>query len=521
MEKCNSRNWLLGAAVLFALLLGLSFYCLTPQAAYAAEGDVTINETNFPDSVFRAEIKKQDTDSNGVLSKEEIDNIKILSIYSWGGKMSSLKGVEYLTSLEKLSFSGHTLTDIDLSKNTALKELSCSNNGLTELDLSKNTALTYLECNKNELTSLDLSKNASLEKLKCEQNGMTSLNIKGCSNLQSIDVKKNELTSIEVKDFSKLTSIDVSENKLTTLDAGGCTALTTLYCNDNELTDLNIGESKALQLVNCSSNKLTELSVSDKPELQQIACDRNQLTELTLSNCPAMYALTCNNNKLTTLDVTGMAKLQILWCYSNELTSMDLSGCTSLDEVCIDHYNETDYTHWPYTDTPVESLCSYTIMLNADRTYDLSRLPGNFDVEKASNWEGASVDGSILKLEDGISEVTYTYDCGEKQSAKFMLTAKEHEHAYEWVIDKEATATKNGIKHEECSCGLTRNENTIIPATGTDGDKGQKQPAEKAADKAAETGDDADLVLWASILLISAAIAAAAVLYNRKKHTVR
>ncbi|MBR5453952.1 MAG: Ig domain-containing protein [Clostridia bacterium] len=46
-------------------------------------------------------------------------------------------------------------------------------------------------------------------------------------------------------------------------------------------------------------------------------------------------------------------------------------------------------------------------------------------------------------------------DCG-----KTVDTAK---HSWKWVIDKAATTTETGLKHEECTiCALTRNEDTVI-----------------------------------------------------------
>lgn len=48
-------------------------------------------------------------------------------------------------------------------------------------------------------------------------------------------------------------------------------------------------------------------------------------------------------------------------------------------------------------------------------------------------------------------------NCGECNE-----TVNEGEHEFEWVIDKEATYEESGIKHEECKCGLKRNENTEI-----------------------------------------------------------
>ena len=40
-------------------------------------------------------------------------------------------------------------------------------------------------------------------------------------------------------------------------------------------------------------------------------------------------------------------------------------------------------------------------------------------------------------------------------------------HTFVWKVDKEATTTQTGLKHEECSdCHAKRNEGTVIPATG-------------------------------------------------------
>lgn len=40
-------------------------------------------------------------------------------------------------------------------------------------------------------------------------------------------------------------------------------------------------------------------------------------------------------------------------------------------------------------------------------------------------------------------------------------------HTFVWQVDKEATTTQTGLKHEECTvCGAKRNEGTVIPATG-------------------------------------------------------
>ncbi len=64
---------------------------------------------------------------------------------------------------------------------------------------------------------------------------------------------------------------------------------------------------------------------------------------------------------------------------------------------------------------------SYAANFTADGTFDLSTLPGSFDVSKASNWVGGSVQGNILTLDEGADEVTYTYDCGMDKIATFTI----------------------------------------------------------------------------------------------------
>lgn len=60
-------------------------------------------------------------------------------------------------------------------------------------------------------------------------------------------------------------------------------------------------------------------------------------------------------------------------------------------------------------------------------------------------------------------EETRTCACGAKETREIT----EITHEWEWVVDKEATKTKDGSKHEECKhCGETRNEGTVIEKTG-------------------------------------------------------
>ena len=141
----------------------------TANAAEVAAESVEINETNFPDAIFRKYVADNfDKDDDGVLSAEEIKAVTELNIDACG--ISDLTGIEYFTDLAFLNCNKNNLTALDVSNNTALQALWCYNNQLTTLDLSNNTALEQLYCTENKLSTLDLSKNTELIQLFCSKN---------------------------------------------------------------------------------------------------------------------------------------------------------------------------------------------------------------------------------------------------------------------------------------------------------------------------------------------------------------
>ena len=250
-----------------------------------------------------------------------------------------------------------------------LEKLYCYNNKLTSLDVSQNPALQYLYCMNNKLTSLDVSQNEKLENLFCDKN--------------------------------QLTSLDVTQN----------IALKELHCTDNLLTSLDVSKNPKLDDLECEQNQLTELDVSKNAKLWRLDCDQNKLSSLDVSKNSALGYLYCSKNQLTSLDVSKNTKLKRLNCENNQLTNLNVEN-TSID--------------------PTDSLLSgfeaqnntYSIAVETTpRTFDLSTLPG-FDVTKASGWVGGTVDGSTLKVDEGATQVTYTYDCGKGCSATFTLNVK-------------------------------------------------------------------------------------------------
>ena len=265
-----------------------------------------------------------------------------------------------INAVESINCADKGISDLTgISHFTALETLNCFDNQLTSLDVSKNTALIYLDCYGNQLTSLDVSKNTALTYLDCGRNQLTSLDVSKDTALTELDCRSNQLTKLDVSKNTALTELDCRSNQLTKLDVSKNTVLTTLYCWDNQLTKLDVSKNTALTDLACYNNQLTSLDVSKNTALTYLDCDNNQLTSLDISNT--------NTDNLT----------------------------------CRDNI--------------------YQIVVDNDRTFDLSTLPGNFDVAKTSDWSGGKVSGNTLTVESGKDTVTYKYDCGKGRSVTFTL----------------------------------------------------------------------------------------------------
>ena len=313
-------------------------FILTPTAF---ADDVDINETNFPDSVFRNYVSVNcDRDGNGKLSETEISRSRSISLNKSG--LSSLKGIEFFTSLTNLSCGNNQLTRLDVSNNTALTSLYCYGNQLTRLDVSNNTALTALYCTRNQLTRLDVSNNTALISLYCPNNQLTRLDVRNNTALTSLDCSSNQLTNLDVGNNTVLTSLDCFGNQLTSLDVSNNTALTALNCSSNPLTSLNVSNNTALTSLNCYNNQLTSLDVSNNTVLNSLDCMENQLTSLDVSNNTALTSLVCDYNQLTVLNINNNSALTSLSCVENQLTSLDVSFCTFLRRLyCFSNNIET------------------------------------------------------------------------------------------------------------------------------------------------------------------------------------
>ena len=275
----DNKKFLLRAAVVLALVLGAAAAPL-PAAAEeaasqstaasapadstaaapaetpvpAAEGEVALDETNFPDPAFLDCVRAFDTDGDGALSESERAAVISLDVRAKG--IRSLEGLGFFPALTRLNCIGNALTELPLDQTPDLTNLLCNENQLTELDLSQVPRLEVLHCHDNRIAALDPSAAPLLRELACGDNPFETL--------------------------------DVSRNG----------ALQYLIYMGGPLKALTLGDNEALLDLWCTYTLVTELDLSHAPNLELLGIERSDLVFLDLSGNPLLTDLMAGDNQL-------------------------------------------------------------------------------------------------------------------------------------------------------------------------------------------------------------------------------
>lgn len=396
--------------VLTGLLASIMLVSAFPVYSFAAEGDVEINETNFPDESVRYVVKKADKDKNNVLSQEEIAAVTELKFSSYPAPLADMTGLEQFTNVETLSISSSSMTEMDCSIFPKLTTLKCgSNSSVKKLDVSKNTELVTLDCSGDKIEALDLSSNTKLETAKVNSNNLSVLTLGDNTNLKELNCYNNKLTELNVSGCTALEKLTCSNNMLVNLDLTNNTELKELYVNNNRtLKSLDITKCTKLTKIDTRyTEAMKELDLRNNSALENVSASYGGLVNVYLGNSyPNLKNLSLDTNAIVEVDLSGVTNTGYINLRDNALTSLDVSGC--LESANIQTTGN-----------------QYDIEVDETRTFDLSTLPGKFDVNKASGWTGGTVSGNILTVDEGAEKVTYNYDAGRNLSVNFTLNVKE------------------------------------------------------------------------------------------------
>lgn len=270
---------------LFVLFSVFDFQCIQARNTKDIEQSNVIenSEAGIPDiNLYEAVLKVADDNNDNILTKEEAERVIELNADNLG--INTLKGIEFMPNLYRLSLSNNNLSDI-----SHLKSLS----HLDKLNLSCNqiSDISPLE-NIDYLFELDLSNNiiCNIESLK------------GLANFSDVPHNLN-LSNNRISDISvlceniRLENLDLSNNRISD------TSSLSLLLRADSLNDLNL-----------SNNNISELPDLTQLNIYSINLDfsLNKLSETELKEkMPYRFASDAewiNKNKYSAIAYDGIIK---------------------------------------------------------------------------------------------------------------------------------------------------------------------------------------------------------------------
>lgn len=390
----------------------LDYIEFTEQAGIS-ENENILTPTYMPDAALREYINTELAHNSGVFTvKQAAAYTKPIDL-SENTTITSLKGLEFFTSLESLNIS--YLTSLDLTAIPVMKNLTTLKCGHTNInpvkfDFNKiypnlkslsvsycvadgawtlvNDKLVDLICDGCQLTSLDVAGCPNLQQLVCSSNNLTSINISGCDKLVELYVQYNSglgtvnltgigsqliglnvaqtgIRDLDISGCVNLVDLELQDNYMTgrTLDFTVCPKLSHLRCENNGLAGIKVAGLANLEDLHCYSNQITELDLTGCSKLVYVNAFTNAITSVTLDGCTSLYQLNVSENQIKSLDLTpAVSTLSVFGAVSNQISELKaFDQCTALSDVNL---NQNQLTELKIGNAPMlkEFQCSYNLL---------------------------------------------------------------------------------------------------------------------------------------------------------------
>ena len=472
------------AKKLIGFMLSLSMiFAAVPAYVHAAEtNDIGINETNFPDENFRNYLLNQNYGKDKIITETELTGIKNINVLN--KNISSIKGIENFTYLERFSAYNNNLTEVDLSKNTNLTSCSLSKNKLTNIDLTANTKLQSIDISENEFTdtSFKFPETDTVKTIYVNNNNLTTFDCTKYKNLDYLNIKNNQVSSI--KPGENLTKLNLEGNNITSLNDINCPKLKELILNNNtNLTSVDLTSLPALQRLFLENTNITSLDLSKNVNLMNLRILNSPVAQLNnLDNCTSLETLYLNNCNVSSVDLSSLNKIKNIYCISSPITTLDTSSvptleiincrnvnirsvdCTNkqrLKEVTLENTNVValDLTNSGFKPTSLQAS-KVNVTGNSRIVLDgspISELEG-FDVTNILSIEGGDFKNDTVNFAKGSDTITYQYKVNKKlnrnENYAVSFSLKKHAHTASIVEGKTPTCTEDGYKdYYTCECG--------------------------------------------------------------------
>ena len=220
---------------------------------------IPVQSQYFGEGLLEAISEQADVDFDGALSQEEVEGVTKLDLSHLDEL--DLKGLEYFTNLSEADLSDSNIISGSLDENQNLTVLNLANLTVDQVSALGLEALTGLQkldfsgvATEEEEVTLDLSANKRLRELDCAGSQIRQLKLPASAELESLDCSNNDLEQLSLK---------------------GLTGLRVLYCENNGLERLDLSPCSGLENLNASDNHLKFVDLSQNGSLKEYVMDHN------------------------------------------------------------------------------------------------------------------------------------------------------------------------------------------------------------------------------------------------------
>lgn len=314
-------------------VIAVALVVMLGMRAGARGNGVQISEHNFPDAALRAVVKTYDADDDGALSAEEV--AALTSLDCSGRNITSLAGVELLSSLDSLDASDNDLQTADLSHATSLTSVNLSHNDLSSLNLANLGALRVLDVSDNQLTTLELGGCPNLSVLACTGNQLARLDLTSNREVTEVSMDPGQNVTIPIAPGffpdeglrASLSSPDVDADGDGALSDRERNTVTRLAISDGDTCDLTgLAWFPDLTSLDVSNTKISSLDAGVLPRgITSIKAEGCQIDHVSLASLSLLISLDVAQNPLTELDMTQLANLTTLDIRGDALTTLDIT----------------------------------------------------------------------------------------------------------------------------------------------------------------------------------------------------
>ena len=427
--------------------------------------------------------------------------------------------VEGLGNLKTLHCQNNNLQQISLSGLGALEEFNAANNSLTELIVDEATALKTVLAGNNQLSGE--FRFGTAKQVSVENNQITNL-IGAEENIAYLNFNNNQLISLKM-DSAAPESVYGNQNNLSLLQFGDVSNLKTLYCAENHLAWTESGKALDLQL----SPQTIELK--RKYDGEKYWTDLNEV--LTPQQLQRTEVLMGENSQIASFDkesgkvfYTGPASALEYYFTAGDVGE-DEGNARMLVQAKL-----TEETHVPSAQEILNDILANNkipseVKAGTERLV-LPEVPEGSKIEiVAVNPEGIiGLDGKVTTPENDTDvivtiQVTDTNGATAKADVKVLVRGEKADPNPNPDPDDGNNGNDNNGGNDNNSGNNNNGGNNNTGNNGGSSNSGSHNNGSTSGShsQSVQTGDNANVIMWAVLLVAAVAAVGAVVIIRRKK----